>query len=82
MSGIEQHFSSSQVCELLAISDETLRRYAQQGRILSVRIGHRRIYSESAIQAFLDGHAEHPPARVVPIGSRRQTRLSQQKEAS
>lgn len=79
---IEQHFSSAEVCELLSISDETLRRYAQQGLILSVRIGHRRIYSESAIQNFLDGHQEHPSARVVPIGVGRQTRASQQREAS
>lgn len=71
---IERHYRSAEAADLLGIHHETLRRYAQAGRIESVRIGTNRVYPESALQAFLDEHRE--PARVVSLTARRQNRAS------
>ena len=71
---IEKHYPSREAADLLGIHPETLRKYAQQGRIESVRIGLNRVYPESALKRFLDANRE--TERVVSLAGRRQTRAS------
>lgn len=71
---IEKHYGSREAADLLGIHPETLRRYAQQGLIESVRMGLNRVYPESALKRFLDANRE--TERVVSLAARRQTRTS------
>lgn len=77
---IEKHYRSRELADLLGIHPETLRRYAQQGRIKSVRIGLNRVYPESSVQQFLNANTEVPA--VVSLAGRRQSRASTTQEAS
>jgi excisionase family DNA binding protein len=62
---IEKHYKTSEVAELLAISTDTVLRYAQRGELRSVRIGNDRRYSESAIREMLERRADSP-GRLPP----------------
>lgn len=51
--GIERHYSTRELAELLAVHPETVRREAARGRLRSVRVGAERRYPESAVQEWL-----------------------------
>ena len=61
---IERHYKTRELAELLGLHPETIRRAAQRGQLESVRIGLDRIYSESAVQRWLDANRERAP--LVP----------------
>lgn len=50
---IEKHYTTAELCELLSLHEETVRKYARTGELPSVRIGNDRRYSESGVRAFL-----------------------------
>ena len=52
--GIERHYTTRELAELLAVHQETIRREAGRGRLQSVRVGSDRRYSESAVRAWLN----------------------------
>ena len=56
--GIEQHYTTRVLAELLSVNPETIRREAQRGRLRSVRIGSERRYPESAVRNYLDNQAD------------------------
>ena len=56
--GIERHYTTRELAELLAVHQETLRREAQRGRLRSVRVGSERRYPESAVREYLNRHRE------------------------
>ena len=58
---IERHYKTRELAELLGLHPETIRRAAQRGELESVRIGLDRIYSESAVQCWLDTNRERAP---------------------
>jgi excisionase family DNA binding protein len=58
---IERHYKTRELAELLGLHPETIRRAAQRGQLESVRIGLDRIYSESAVQRWLDANRECAP---------------------
>jgi excisionase family DNA binding protein len=58
---IERHYKTRELAELLGLHPETIRRAAQRGELESVRIGLDRIYSESAVQRWLDSNRERAP---------------------
>jgi excisionase family DNA binding protein len=58
---IERHYKTRELAELLGLHPETIRRAAQRGELESVRIGLDRIYSESAVQRWLDANRERAP---------------------
>lgn len=58
MSEVESHFNTRQVAELLAVCDETVRRAAARGELRSLRAGHDRRYSESAVREWFQLLAE------------------------
>ena len=62
---IERHYKTRELAELLGLHPETIRRAAQRGQLESVRIGLDRIYSESAVQRWLDANRERTP--LVPL---------------
>jgi excisionase family DNA binding protein len=51
--GVERHYSTRELAELLAVHPETVRREAARGRLRSVRVGAERRYPESAVQEWL-----------------------------
>ena len=51
--GIEQHYSTAELAELLSVNQETLRREALKGRLRSVRVGSERRYPLSAVREYL-----------------------------
>jgi excisionase family DNA binding protein len=51
--GIERHYTTRELAELLSVHPETVRREAARGRLKSVRIGAERRYAESAVQEWL-----------------------------
>jgi excisionase family DNA binding protein len=59
----------AEVAALFRVDPKTVTRWAQQGKIRSIRTlgGHRR-YSESEIQAFLDKSQQMPVPRTSPQG--------------
>jgi excisionase family DNA binding protein len=64
---IERHYKTRELAERLGIHPETIRRAAQRGELESIRIGLDRIYSESAVQRWLDANrdrASFAPGRV------------------
>ncbi len=50
---IEKHYTTAELCELLHLHEETVRKYARTGELASVRMGNDRRYSESAVRVFL-----------------------------
>ena len=58
---IERHYKTRELAELLGLHPETIRRAAQRGQLESVCIGLDRIYSESAVQRWLDSNRECAP---------------------
>ena len=55
---IERHYKTRELAERLGLHPETIRRAAQRGELESIRIGLDRIYSESAVQRWLDANRE------------------------
>ena len=55
--GIERHYTTRELAELLSVHQETIRREAARGRLHSVRVGSDRRYSESAVRAWLNERA-------------------------
>ena len=55
--GIERHYTTRELSELLSVHQETIRREAARGRLRSVRVGSDRRYSESAVRAWLNERA-------------------------
>ena len=52
--GIERHYTTRALAELLAVHPETIRREAANGRLASVRVGSERRYAESAVREYLE----------------------------
>lgn len=50
---IERHYTTAELCELLSLHEETVRKYARMGELPSVRIGNDRRYPESGVEEFL-----------------------------
>jgi excisionase family DNA binding protein len=78
---IERHYKTRELAELLGLHPETIRRAAQRGQLESIRIGLDRIYSESAVQCWLDANRERSPLTAVrrlsetaPSATRREAR--------
>jgi excisionase family DNA binding protein len=59
-SGIEQHYTTRELAELLKTHPETIRRLAASGQLASVRVGSERRYPESAVRALLDRERQRP----------------------
>ena len=57
----------AEVAAMFRVDPKTVTRWAQQGKIRSIRTlgGHRR-YSEAEVQAFLDSPQHMPVPRAVP----------------
>lgn len=64
---IEKHYTTAQLCELLNLHEETVRKYARTGELPSLRIGNDRRYSESGVRAFLKARedSQSPRRRVA-----------------
>jgi excisionase family DNA binding protein len=62
---IERHYKTRELAELLGLHPETIRRAAQRGQLVSVRIGLDRIYAESAVQSWLEANCDR--AGLVPV---------------
>lgn len=52
--GIERHYTTRELAQLLAVHPETVLREAQRRRLRSVRVGRERRYPESAVQEYLN----------------------------
>jgi excisionase family DNA binding protein len=55
---IEPHYKTRELAKILGLHPETIRRAAQRGELESIRIGMDRIYAESAVNRWLDGHKD------------------------
>jgi excisionase family DNA binding protein len=55
---IERHYKTRELAKLLGLHPETIRRAAQRGQLVSVRIGLDRIYAESAVQSWLEANRD------------------------
>ncbi|HEY4975926.1 MAG TPA: helix-turn-helix domain-containing protein [Gaiellaceae bacterium] len=55
---IERHYTTSELCDLLSVHEETVRKYARTGELPSVRIGNDRRYPESGVEEFLRARAQ------------------------
>ena len=55
--GIERHYTTRELAELLSVHQETIRREAARGKLRSVRVGSDRRYPESAVRAWLNERA-------------------------
>lgn len=67
---IERHYRTRELCDLLAVSDDTITRLVQRGELDAVYVGSERRFSESAVKLYLQRHKV--PARSVPAaGGRR-----------
>ena len=55
MSGrqLERYYTTRELAGMLHVHPETIRRAARRGELRSVRFGHERRYSESAVQEWL-----------------------------
>lgn len=71
---IERHYKTRELAELLGLHPETIRRAAQRGQLVSVRIGLDRIYAESAVERWLDANREL--GAMVLAGRNGETRSS------
>jgi excisionase family DNA binding protein len=71
---IERHYKTRELAKLLGLHPETIRRAAQRGQLASVRIGLDRIYSESAVNCWLDANRDQ--AAAAAARSIRHTRTS------
>lgn len=56
--GIERHYTTAEVADLLSVHPETIRRAAARGELRSVRIGRDRRYPESAVLEWLQLRTE------------------------
>jgi excisionase family DNA binding protein len=56
--GIERHYATSELAELLSVNPETIRREAARGHLKSIRIGTQRRYPESAVRDYLASRAD------------------------
>ena len=59
---IERHYKTRELVALLGLHPETIRRAAQRGQLVSVRIGLDRIYAESAVQGWLEANRDRAAA--------------------
>jgi excisionase family DNA binding protein len=59
---IEPHYTTAQLCELLNLHEETVRKYASTGALKSVRFGNVRRYARSAVEAFLKACEDSGPS--------------------
>lgn len=55
---IETLSTTAQLCELLNLHEETVRKYARAGELRSYRIGNDRRYPESGVREFLAAREE------------------------
>ena len=55
--GIERHYSTRELAELLSVHPETIRRAAAKGNLRSVRVGSERRYPEGAVIEWLNRRA-------------------------
>jgi excisionase family DNA binding protein len=55
---IEQHYTTAELCQLLGLHEETVRKYARRGDLPSVRFGKDRRYPESGVTRFLAARSE------------------------
>jgi excisionase family DNA binding protein len=62
---IERHYTTSQLAALLAAHPETIRRAALSGRLVSVRVGSGRRYSESAVREWLRDRDDDDEGRAA-----------------
>jgi excisionase family DNA binding protein len=60
--GIERHYGTAELAELLAVNPETIRREAARGHLRSIRIGNQRRYPESAVRDYLASRADREDA--------------------
>jgi excisionase family DNA binding protein len=51
--GIERHYTTRELAELLSVHPETIRREAARGRLRSIRVAAERRYPESAVKEYL-----------------------------
>lgn len=58
---IEVHYTTAQLCELLNLHEETVRKYARTGELPSVRVGNDRRYPESGVVSFLKAREAASP---------------------
>ena len=63
---IERHYKTRELAELLGLHPETIRRAAQRGQLVSVRIGLDRIYAESAVQCWLESNRDSVASFATP----------------
>lgn len=56
--GIERHYTTAELAELLAVHPETVRRLAASGELPSVRVGSERRYPQSGVVDYLRRHRE------------------------
>jgi excisionase family DNA binding protein len=59
--GIERHYRTAELAELLAVHPETIRREAARGLLRSVRVGSERRYPQSAVNEYLQRLNEGTP---------------------
>jgi excisionase family DNA binding protein len=71
---IERHYKTRELAELLGLHPETIRRAAQRGQLVSVRIGLDRIYAESAVQRWLEANCDR--AGLLPMSTNGDTPAS------
>jgi excisionase family DNA binding protein len=67
---IEQHYTGRQVAEKLGLDYETVLRLAQTGEITTVRVGRRRLFPESAVNAYLAQNKDAGNGIVVDLHRR------------
>ena len=56
---LERYYTTDELAESLNVNPETIRRAARRGELRSVRFGHQRRYSESAVREWLTELSDH-----------------------
>lgn len=51
--GIERHYKTAELAEMLSVHPETIRRAARVGVLRSIRVGLDRRYPQSAVESWL-----------------------------